>query len=315
MGVFQISAHTAPKIYKKKEEQKLHLEGDQYRIFDADFLRERLDLFRKLNLKWFNTWANSDVYSDNSGDIALAEFLKKYLQEYEGLKMSSLHYIGSVFELNPDMDRQIKEQMKRVIELFRDCHPKNLVMHPGTFGDGRFKCHKIRYQEACEELGENKVKDIVAENIRYFGLEAGKYGIQIAVENIFGGRIYSRIPDLIDLVKKVNLDNVGFCLDVGHANVDGVDIPDTIRRMGDKLFELHLHDNWGEDSHLPIGFGNINWFEVIRTLKEVDYQGTATFEYFRWPLENVEEGVRQAVLTWETLEQISFDGYHTIDYM
>ena len=58
--------------------------------------------------------------------------------------------------------------------------------------------------------------------------------------NSIGGReylrrtFYSQIDELIALVEEVNLENVGFCLDVGHANVDGVDIPAAIQRMGEE---------------------------------------------------------------------------------
>lgn len=315
MGIFEISAHTAPKVYKKKEDQQQHLEGDCYRVFDRAFLEERLDLFRELGITWFNTWANSDVYSDNTQDVALAAFLSDYLAKHQDIKLSSLHYIGSVFELNEDQDRVIKEQMQRVIALFKDCHPRCLVMHPGTFGDGRFKCHKINYAAACETYGVDKVKDLVADNIRYFGKLAAAHHIKIAVENLFEGRIFSKIDDLIDLVDRVNLENVGFCLDVGHAHVDGVDIPDAIRKMKGRLFELHLHDNLGADSHYPIGFGSINWYEVIRALKETDYQGTATFEFFRWPLQDAKQGIKQAILTWEVYEKLSFAPYVSSDYL
>lgn len=313
--IFEISAHTAPKVYLTEEYQRQHLDPDKYKRFDRTFLEKRLDLFRKLDLHWFNTWANSDVYSDNTQETELAAFLTDYLANHQELRMSSLHFVGSVFEMDPEKDQRIKAQMKRIVEMFKDCQPKSIVMHPGTFGEGGFKCNKPNYLEACEKLGKDKVRDIVADNIRYFGEEAGKYGIRIAVENIYGGRIYSRIDELIDLVDHVDLPNVGFCLDTGHANADGVDIPMAVRLMKDRLFELHLHDNYGKDSHYPIGFGNINWIEFIQALQEIDYQGTATFEFFRWPIDDIEEGLKQAVLTWRMFEKLANTNYHTYNYL
>ena len=53
-----------------------------------------------------------------------------------------------------------------------------------------------------------------------------------------------------------------------------MDIPAAIQRMGKKLYEVHLHDNNGKkDQHLPIGFGTVNWIEVIEALKAIDYPG------------------------------------------
>lgn len=313
--LFEISAHTTPKVYLNREYQMQHLDPDRYKRFDRKFLEERLDLFRRLDLHWFNTWANSDVYSDNSGEKELAEFLADYLSRHPELKMSSLHFVGSVYESDEEKICRMKEQMERVVEMFKDCHPGSIVLHPGTFGEGGSKCNIPNYHAACESLGKETVMDITADNIRYFGQIAGKYGIRLAVENIYGGRVYSRIDEITELVRRVDLPNVGYCLDVGHANADGLNIPEVLRAWKDKLFELHLHDNNGKDSHYPIGFGTINWIEFIQTLVEIEYKGTATFEFFRWPVENVEEGLRQAVLTWRVFEKLAVSNYHTYDYI
>lgn len=313
--LFEISAHTAPKVYLNKEYQKQHLDPDMYKKFDREFLENRLDLFRKLDIHWFNTWANSDVRSDNTQEKELAEFLTEYLAKHPELKMSSLHFVGSVYENEDDNIEMMKKQMERVVEMFKDCHPKNIVVHPGTFGEGGSKCNIPNYHAACERLGKDKVLDVTASNLRYFGEIAGKYGINLAIENIYGGRVYSRIDEIIDLVKRVDLPNVGYCLDVGHANADGLDIPMVVRLWKDKLFELHLHDNNGKDSHYPIGFGSINWIEFIRALQEIDYKGTATFEFFRWPIDDVEEGLKQAILTWRMFEKLAYTNYHTYDYI
>lgn len=313
--LFEISAHTAPKIYRTKEYQMQHLDPDRYKKFDKDFLKKRLDLFRKLDIHWFNTWANSDVYTDNKEEVELAQFLEDYLTKYPDLKMSSLHFVGSVYESEPEKEKQMKEQMCRIVEMFQGCKPKSIVVHPGVFGEGGSKCNIPNYHEACKKLGKDKVMDIVASNFRYFGEIAGKYNINIAIENIYGGRVYSRIEEITELVRRVDLPNVGYCLDVGHANADGLDIPEIVRLWKDKLFELHLHDNHGQDSHYPIGFGNINWIEFIKALQEIQYEGTATFEFFRWPLDDIEEGLREAILTWRVFEKLASTNYHTYDYI
>jgi sugar phosphate isomerase/epimerase len=42
-----------------------------------------------------------------------------------------------------------------------------------------------------------------------------------------------------------------------------------------------MHDNHGkQDEHLPLGKGKIDVREVIRLLKEVNYNRTITFEVF-----------------------------------
>ena len=42
-----------------------------------------------------------------------------------------------------------------------------------------------------------------------------------------------------------------------------------------------MHDNHGKwDEHLPLGRGRIDFREVVRFLKEVNYDRTVTFEVF-----------------------------------
>ncbi|HNW94053.1 MAG TPA: sugar phosphate isomerase/epimerase family protein [bacterium] len=81
------------------------------------------------------------------------------------------------------------------------------------------------------------------------------------------------------------LTNVGFMLDVGHANLNGFKPWQYLTPRGTlarTLCHLHLHDNSGDgDNHWPIGGrrGTVNWRRTLRALKACGYQGTATLEF------------------------------------
>lgn len=313
---FDISVHVTFKDYKDEEARKRRSISDGDQIFSEEKLKNIFEILNDLDIKYFNTWLHSSIYTDFSGEKKLVNVLKEYLKKYPKIKVSSLHYNGSIFELEESLNEKIKIQMKNYVELVKDLKSRNIVVHPGVFGEGGFAKNLPNYNKAIEILGVEKVNERVVENIRYFGKIANSYGIKIAVENIFQGRIYSKIPDLINLVNEVNLENVGFCFDVGHGNYDKVNICDTIRKMKDKLFELHLSDNLGDrDAHFPIGFGNVNWIEIIETLWEIDYNGVATFEFFRWPIEDRKKGIQLAIYMWENLEKIAKGNYSTLDYL
>lgn len=69
-------------------------------------------------------------------------------------------------------------------------------------------------------------------------------------------------------------------LDIGHANLSGKSPERMIKKFGQKIAHVHMHDNDGiMDMHLPIGSGIINWQSVIKTLKK-NYDGTITLEVF-----------------------------------
>ena len=80
------------------------------------------------------------------------------------------------------------------------------------------------------------------------------------------------------------LPDLGFHLDVGHANLD-VPLNITGKLLAEfrgRVVHVHLNDNMSgrEDLHLPLGAGKINWPWVARMLKRYKYDGTITLEIF-----------------------------------
>jgi len=113
---------------------------------------------------------------------------------------------------------------------------------------------------------------------------AKRQGVGIALENIFDSgnvRHYCGVvEELVDLVDSFNDPAVGVCWDFGHGNIM---YPKSqagcLRTIGSRLKMTHVHDNNGKsDQHLPPFFGNINWEEVVQTLREVNYTGAFSFE-------------------------------------
>ncbi len=72
---------------------------------------------------------------------------------------------------------------------------------------------------------------------------------------------------------------LGLCYDSGHDFVWSGKPYDLLKRYGDRLFAVHLHDNRGrEDEHLPIGEGDVNWETVRQGIGDSAYAGSFTLE-------------------------------------
>jgi len=105
---------------------------------------------------------------------------------------------------------------------------------------------------------------------------ASSKGIVIAIENC--GPL-TDLELLVEVVGALNLPNVGFNIDTGHAVLHGLDIADAIRLMGSRLMTTHLQDNFGErDDHLPPGEGTIDWGPVFEAFREIGYTRTLMVE-------------------------------------
>ena len=137
----------------------------------------------------------------------------------------------------------------------------------------------ISYIKECSECGIDTVVLHVStskitpvyningiERIKKIVEAAEKYNVKIAFENL-------RMPKYLDyIMKNINSEKVGICFDSGHNNycypADSI-----IRKYKDKIFAIHLHDNFGRsDEHLIPFDGNINWDEITKAISECSYK-------------------------------------------
>ncbi len=129
-------------------------------------------------------------------------------------------------------------------------------------------------------VGTIEPKTTVSLNALSFAMisdEARKMNLQIVVENVPG--YFSTVEALKPIFKAVS--SLGFHLDVGHAFIGRNRYKQLLNAFGEKLLHVHLSDNrMREDDHMPLGAGNINWEEVLRTLKKTGYDSTITLEVF-----------------------------------
>ncbi|MEK6934499.1 MAG: sugar phosphate isomerase/epimerase [Nanoarchaeota archaeon] len=73
-----------------------------------------------------------------------------------------------------------------------------------------------------------------------------------------------------------------FHLDIGHANIGTKEnaTEKFLKKYHKKLEHVHISDNRGEDDHLPVGVGNINWNKIAKLFKKYKYDNTITPEIF-----------------------------------
>jgi len=111
-------------------------------------------------------------------------------------------------------------------------------------------------------------------------------GVNVGIEN---WTVNSRIEDFENIADKIRSKRLGILLDIGHMHIavkkgllDRADISGYIKALPLPVFELHIHDNNGdEDSHLPLGRGNMDYEEVFDLLKKsgrLDKNCVATLE-------------------------------------
>lgn len=189
-----------------------------------------------------------------------------------GIKFSQAHAywtIGNAF--NKDMTRIDgewgEELMRRSVIAAEILGVKWMVVHPYT----------IRHQ------GWYDYKKCFVYNREYFKQWAEVYAehhVGMAIENMGGPTGYcSCAEELLELVDAIGHPMVGICIDTGHANRAGINAADMIRQVGSHLKATHINDNHGDkDEHFAPFNGTVDWPEVMKALREIDYQECFAYE-------------------------------------
>ena len=179
-----------------------------------------------------------------------------------GIKICQAHMIfPSDIVTNPGVMDTLVRQMEMLDAMGVPCG----VLH----GDPMQNVD-IPYQEKIE-------KNVAA--IRELLDKASHTKIKLCIENL--QHIFKGIDEILYVINKIGSDRLGICLDTGHLNLTATSSQrEFILKAGSLLEALHIADNEGiTDQHIiPFGRGNVDFFEVVKALREVNYQGLFNYE-------------------------------------
>lgn len=120
-------------------------------------------------------------------------------------------------------------------------------------------------------------------NVEYWkrwGEFYAEHNVGMAIENMNRPTHYgSCAEEMLELIDAVGNPMVQICIDTGHANMVGLDVPAMIRQVGFHLKATHINDNHGTtDEHFAPYNGTIPWKETVQALRDIHYQECFAFE-------------------------------------
>lgn len=222
-----------------------------------------------------NAEINEEHYSDFLFDINKAKEFKKFI-DYENFSIPQGHLIfGNAGDITSYDNTYAIDNLKRNLDVFEAIGVKAAVIHYSNFGTDVVPVSDwfdVRINALNQLIKHIENTDIV-----------------ICLENL------SRVHDhdaghLLKMCKSVdNQKHIGICLDTGHLNISSYGNQyDFIMQAGKFLKAVHAHDNRGEqhglkglpcDWHIfPFGGGNVNFENVKKGLKSINYDGLFSYE-------------------------------------
>lgn len=154
----------------------------------------------------------------------------------------------------------------------------HVVIHPGF-------CYAPVFDKAiARKRAHQSMEDLLAFNQPYNQLLLFE-NVGTPKTSIFNQQQYASFLDGAP-------QQAGYLLDVGHAYINGWDIPLLIQQLGSRLHALHLHDNDGQsDAHLPMCSGNIQWKDLFASYSQFPENLSLVLEYnIGTPIEKIKEG-------------------------
>jgi len=133
------------------------------------------------------------------------------------------------------------------------------------------------------------LEDSLTEIIDYAKKKAVKIGIEYEP-----GLLISNSVDLAAFLDIIDSPWLGANLDIGHCVVAGETITESIHRLSNRIFHIHLEDIKGrEHYHLIPGTGDIDFESVLESLDKQGYSGYASVELYTFP-DNPEQAALQS---------------------
>src|ERR1700744_461883 len=164
--------------------------------------------------------------------------------------------------LHPEKSRRIDamDEIKRALEAAEHIPFRHLIVHLGERNDA-WSPRTIEYAQTALE---------------HLCAFARPLGVRLLVENLLSE---ATTPEHLVLILELgHLNNVGICLDLGHAHIT-VGVAEAIGTLGNRIVSVHPHDNHGlKDEHLWPGDGTIDWAATLEALKSLDAPPAAVLE-------------------------------------
>ncbi len=181
----------------------------------------------------------------------------------------------------PSCSKEVRSMMKRAIECTAEAGGKICIIHPDN--DKSAEENAEMYMELLPFAKSCGVK-IAAENMWYWNHEKD--------EACFAA---CSTPESFNAhLDAVNDDYLVACLDIGHAEMRGLNTSavEMIKALGKRLCALHIHDNdrWHDSHQIPFSM-DIDFEKVVAALREIKYNGYFTLESDQYLKDRTPENV------------------------
>jgi inosose dehydratase len=189
---------------------------------------------------------------------------------------------------------EVTQDADRIAEVQALLAPHHLDMEAYFLGEIQADAEKLR--QTFQFARKNGVSVLVGqptqEAFPLLDALVKEFEIKIGIHNYGPGHRYDRITDLLEAAAPRDW-RIGYCLDTGHAMRSGEQPVDAVRRMGSRLYGIHLREQAAirRDPQPPetiIGKGALDLEALCQAMRDVGFSGPLSLEMYYSPKEPLE---------------------------
>ena len=84
--------------------------------------------------------------------------------------------------------------------------------------------------------------------------------------------------ELMNLLKRLNHENIKIVFDTGNRVAFGHNLPEDIKLLGNNIEHVHIKDKTYKNKNVIIGRGDVDFDIIFEKLKDIKYKKNFTFE-------------------------------------
>lgn len=233
---------------------------------------------------WCTEWSNNTLYLIDKCaefgvdfielpliDIALFDSrqIKERLQ-HMGIKAVT----STVLSKKTDISSQDENIWSNGVEYLKECVKATAEVGADSFSGVIYS--EFARKEHIAPIQANW--DSAAKALREVAVYAQDFGVTIGIEpvNRYETNLINTSQQAVTLKEMIREHNIRIHLDTYHMNIEEKSFYEATKLAGKDLIHYHLCEN---DRGIP-GTGTVNWDDIFKALKEIDYKGYAGLENF-----------------------------------
>ncbi len=221
------------------------------------------------------TW---DIDPENASEMkaALVDLNLTCVSIIPDLFANRLYWKGSYTCTDPVVRRHAVDYTKRMCDIALDLGCETVNIWPGQDGyDYNLTADYAAQREwMCEAIAELATS--------YPSL---RFALEYKPKEPRTHSTLARMADSLLMAQETGCDNVGVCIDTGHAFIGGETVGESIvlaKRGGNRLFHMHFNDNHGawDDDMIVGSVHTVRYLEILYWLDRTGYAGWLSMDQY-----------------------------------